>query len=116
MKFIFAPHLIHRVSRRAQAAREGGKKHLYIHEAIKAALHKGLAITRQVPGNMWEEAAIVPTNTSDCCFIAHADIEAARRMKLPIGRRWNPLAEDLIADDWVLTDYIKSADLMSVIR
>lgn len=89
---------------------------MYIHEAIKAAMSKGLAITRQGPGIMWEDTAIVPTNTSDCCFIAHADIEVAKKLKLPIGRRWNPLAEDLIADDWVLTDYIKSADLMAVIR
>lgn len=95
---------------------------MFIHEAVKEAMAKGLAITRrpknrsEVLVNLWDITAIFPTNTRDCCFIDCAgDLEIDGDL-LAVGRRWNPLAEDLLADDWVVTDYMKSADLMKVIR
>lgn len=95
---------------------------MFIHEAVKEAMAKGLAITR-IPkdrseefGSLWDITAIVPTNTRDCCFIGYtADSEIDGEL-LPVGRRWNPEAEDLLADDWVVTDYMRSADLMKAIR
>lgn len=99
---------------------------MFIHEAVKEAMAKGLAITRRPKyisnsfamdcASLWKITAIVPTNTRDCCFIGYADDLGIDGELLPVGRRWNPLAEDLLADDWVVTDYMRSADLMKVIR
>ena len=38
---------------------------------------------------------IRPTNTDECCIVSNAKKEAPR---------WNPQAEDLIADDWAVTE------------
>jgi hypothetical protein len=38
---------------------------------------------------------IRPTDTDECCIVSGAKKEAPR---------WNPQAEDLIANDWVVTE------------
>lgn len=39
---------------------------------------------------------MVPTNTSACFIIVPKD-----NMK-QLGKRWNPTAEDILADDWMV--------------
>ena len=68
-----------------------------IQEATKQAIAEGKQITRI---NAWwgggeNEIKIRPTNTYECCIVSNAKKEAPR---------WNPQAEDLIADDWVVTE------------
>lgn len=68
-----------------------------IQEATKQAIAEGKQITRI---NAWwgggeNGIKIRPTNTHECCIVSNAKKEAPR---------WNPQAEDLIADDWVVTE------------
>ena len=62
-----------------------------IQTAVAVAMSLGRHISR--PG--WP-TAIEPTNTDACCIIHMKD-----GSKLP-GPRWNPTAEDLVADDWMV--------------
>lgn len=71
--------------------RTNGLNGMSIWEAAKAVLEKGGYITRQ-KFNM--AVVIVPTDTSDCC-IAKIDKSHSRR-------GWQPKANDLIADDWIV--------------
>ena len=68
-----------------------------IQEATKKAVAEGKQITRV---NSWwgggeNGIKIRPTDTDECCIISVAKKEAPR---------WNPQAEDLTADDWVVTE------------
>lgn len=68
-----------------------------IQEATKQAVAEGKQITRI---NAWwgggeNGIKILPTNTDECCIVSIAKKEAPR---------WNPQAEDLIADDWAVTE------------
>lgn len=72
-----------------------GTEKMHIHKAIKLAMEIGRGITRE----RWEakglEMNIIPTNTTSCMIID------CLHSKSPC-RRWNPSADDLIADDWEL--------------
>ncbi len=61
-----------------------------IQEATRAALRLGCEITRGI----WEGLGIwiKPTNSGECCIIG-----AKGQAPCP---RWEPQAEDLMADDW----------------
>lgn len=65
---------------------------MFIQEAVKKATEKGKLIYR-TPYPFWK---MEPTNSSDCVVI-HAD------GKEP-GRCWNPQADDLMANDWEVTE------------
>ncbi len=80
---------------------------MLIHEAIKEAMSQGKAITRRKEGeSLWRTTAILPTVTNDCCIIVELDEEIAKDYGR-FCRRWNPTAEDLMANDWEVTDYVK---------
>lgn len=68
-----------------------------IQEATKKAVAEGKQITRT---NSWwgggeNGIKIRPTNTDECCIVSTAKMEVLR---------WNPQAEDLIADDWAVME------------
>lgn len=67
---------------------------IYIQTAVKRALNKNKFIMRKAYEFM--EIKIKPTNTPDCCICF---IEGK-----PSAKRWNPKAEDLIANDWIMLD------------
>ncbi|PMD71464.1 Thoeris anti-defense Tad2 family protein [Companilactobacillus nuruki] len=66
-----------------------------IRKAIIKARAKQKGITRQ----KWMPyaATIIPTNTSSCFILVPFDEDDR------IGRRWNPTAEDILANDWQIT-------------
>ena len=68
-----------------------------IQEATKQAVAEGKQITRI---NAWwgggeNGIKMRPTDTDECWIVSIAKKEAPR---------WNPQAEDLTADDWVVTE------------
>lgn len=69
---------------------------MYIHQAAIQALCDGKSITR-AGGLVWAKVKITPTNTDDCCII-YSTFEDRT------SKRWNPKADDLIADNWVVVD------------
>ena len=66
---------------------------MYIQEATKKALEAGGYITRESWGERFA-VYIEPTDTPLCCLVHSLKIKEGPRP------RWNPQAEDLIADDW----------------
>ena len=68
---------------------------MFIHEAVKEAMEKKCYIKRNAA---WysKEVKFLPTNTPEC-IIVYSETNPPRR-------RWQPNAEDLIADDWELAD------------
>ena len=72
---------------------------MYIHEAIKARTADEPYITRERwhdrfnPRRCWE-SRIRPTDSPDCCIIESKHTATATR-------GWQPMAEDLCADDWI---------------
>ncbi len=66
-----------------------------IQEAVKKAIKDGKHITRKA---FKEKLYIEPTDTPDCCIIS-----APEPRKNP-RRGWQPQAEDLLADDWIVID------------
>lgn len=64
-------------------------------EAIKEALPKGKGIARKAWNDTWLDTVIIPTNSSECCIVT----TFGKHSSAP---RWNPTADDLTADDWVL--------------
>lgn len=68
---------------------------MYIHEAVSVAVSSGCFIKRSGPA-IWRECRIKPGNTCGGCLF-YSDFQ-----KDPCPR-WQPKAEDLMADDWVLT-------------
>lgn len=68
---------------------------MQIHEATAAALEGRCCMTRL----KWHYAGfycrVMPTNTPDLCILLS---RAARHA----SRGWQPTAEDLLADDWLL--------------
>lgn len=65
---------------------------MYIHEATKTAVRVCGCIVRP----KWRgHVHIKPTNTPECCWVL-------RKGKAPCPR-WEPKAEDLMADDWEIT-------------
>lgn len=76
---------------------EGGGWSMYIHEAVEKSLKSGAAITR---AKAWwgYQVGIIPTNGDGCCI---AVMMEGTEIKNPC-RGWQPVAEDLMAEDWVL--------------
>lgn len=79
--------------------RQGEVRTVFIHEAISARTEERPYITREswsYPTSAWHNAQIriLPTNTPDCCVIESVASNGPRR-------GWQPMAEDLAADDWV---------------
>ncbi len=69
-----------------------------IQEATKLAMEKGIAIRRKNQGVY----GILPTNLVNYqCLIISKNYKTKGQTA---GARWQPSADDLIADDWVL-DY-----------
>lgn len=64
-----------------------------IQEAVTKAILNSKSIYRQSEKNEGIEVNILPTNTLECCLLITSDNEF-------VGKRWNPNANDLIADDW----------------
>lgn len=65
-----------------------------ISEAILIAMKEGKYIYR-VSEIETGPLYIIPTNTIDCCIIISDSTNE-------VGKRWNPTANDLIADDWAV--------------
>lgn len=65
-----------------------------IQDAIEMAMGLGTAIRRQKWAREGNRMVIFPTNTSYCCFVA---------IERNVTRGWEPAAEDLIANDWIVT-------------
>lgn len=67
---------------------------MFIHEAVGLALAQKCCIRRKGP-LIWSRCKVRPTNDLiDCCYLI-----AENKAPCP---RWQPQAEDLMADDWVL--------------
>ena len=73
---------------------------MYLHEAVSQAMATGQHI-RRTGSVIWEYGLLVPTNSRDCCYLWAPQEPGGEPTPAP---RWNPKAEDLIADDWVLVD------------
>ena len=72
---------------------------MYIHEAINSTTRRKPFITRKAWLLTDTECAIIrilPTNSPDCCLIV-SDYSTRGA-----SRGWQPRAEDLIADDWLI--------------
>ena len=78
--------------------REGAWR-VYIHEAIRSTSEKRPFITRKewIPYDMDRSTLrILPTDTPDCCIVI-SDYSSRGP-----SRGWQPRAEDLAADDWIV--------------
>ena len=64
-----------------------------IKEAVELAMKEGKYIYKESEKNEGIEIDIFPTNTWDCCVLISKDSDK-------VGKRWNPTASDLIANDW----------------
>ncbi len=67
-----------------------------IQEACKLAIASGKKITRE--DEFWEygNLKIEPTDTDECCIAYSGPIDKCAR--------WEPKAEDLVANDWKITE------------
>lgn len=63
-----------------------------ISTAIKKAMLAGKGITRE--NEAYQNVTIIPTNTDLCMVISNGKSSAVR---------WQPSAEDLVAEDWIVT-------------
>lgn len=68
---------------------------MYIHEAVEKALDNKKYITTP---EFEDLAKIKPTNTRENCIVMFADGSH------PSKYGWQPTAEDLIRNDWIVTD------------
>ena len=68
---------------------------MYIHDATKLALEENKFITRESWDGNW---ILKPTNTTKCCVVIPLFGDGKS------GPRWNPNADDLIANDWKVVD------------
>lgn len=68
---------------------------MHIHEAVKEAMEKGCCITTK---RMKEVGKIRPTNEPPHCILMMADGTN------PSKYGWQPSAEDLMRDDWIVVD------------
>lgn len=67
-----------------------------IQNATREALRNNKYIRRKSTGN--SGARIKPTNTYDCCLLIVLEKDNQQ------GRCWNPTADDLMANDWIITE------------
>lgn len=74
-----------------------------IAEAVREAIETGKCITRESvegeTGKSYRQTRIRPTNSYANCIICTYDMNGE---EIHHCRNWNPSAEDLMADDWVL--------------
>lgn len=62
-----------------------------IKEAVEIANQRNVHITRR----QWNNGIVIePTNTDKCCIV--------HKERKPSANRWNPKAEDLTANDWIV--------------
>ena len=73
---------------------------MYIHEAVEKAVKENGRITRssarRPESDIYSE--ITPTNSYDTCLITVLNNGKPRKT----AGRWNPTADDLMADDWIV--------------
>lgn len=76
---------------------------MYIQEAVKQAIEKRKYIERIKFGNQTASHVlkINPTNSSCACMVYTFD---RKGKEVHHCKNWNPTAEDLMADDWELSD------------
>lgn len=79
--------------------KESEVRTMKIYEAVEKALKEKKPITRR--GLFKMGFMILPTNSSECCYVLTED------MKKRPGRHWNPTADDLIADDWIVVEVVQ---------
>lgn len=65
-----------------------------IQDATKKALEENKYIRRK--STKHSTTRIKPTNSYDCCLLV---VHGKDRQQ---GRCWNPTADDLMADDWII--------------
>ena len=70
-----------------------GGEYMNIREAVLLAMKEGKYIYRKSEKDEGYSVNILPTNTIDCCLMLSNHTNE-------VGKRWNPNANDLIADDW----------------
>ena len=72
-----------------------------IQEATKKAMERNCYIAREIMenGNAYLPTAIKPTNSYARCIIYTFDRQGK---EIHHCKNWEPTADDLIADDWVL--------------
>jgi len=69
----------------------GNKTKMNIIEATKKAVDENKAIYRKSLPHI----KFVPTNSKNAAFILFSDDNDS-----PAGRMWNPMAKDILSDDW----------------
>ena len=62
-------------------------------KATKQAMLVGKGITRK--NELWKNITLIPTNTDCCIIVVNGNKSSAIR--------WQPSADDLIAEDWIVT-------------
>ena len=76
-----------------------------IAEAVREAVETAKRITKESIegelGKSYHQTRIRPTNSYANCIVYTYDINGK---EIHHCRNWNPSAEDLLADDWVLVD------------
>ncbi len=72
-----------------------------IQEATRLAMQTNQFIMRTNDSD--EPFRYLPTNTDDCFVVYIAKDYVKRIGKDVLGKRWNPRAEDILADDWIVT-------------
>lgn len=76
---------------------------MYIHEAIKKALAENKCITTPYEGRVYFK--IKPTNNpEDNCILIRADGTPAPKQIDGLSHGWQPNAEALISDKWIVID------------
>ena len=68
-----------------------------ISEATKEALKTNACIIRTT-SIAYGQFKLKPTNTDECCIIFSVD------KTVPPIRGWQPRAEDLVSNDWIVID------------
>lgn len=90
----------HKSAQRRKEIRIREVRAVNINEATKQAIKGNKYISRQHAQlfGYGKGIKIKPTNKSDCCIVFMEGKSSAKR--------WNPQAEDLTADDWIVVDQI----------
>ena len=70
---------------------------MFINEAVSLALAKHCCIKRTT--HHWTPLKVMPSNSLNQCLLVIQTKPDAEAKRVP---RWNPSADDLLADDWVI--------------
>ena len=72
---------------------------MFIHEAIEKSLKENKEICRESARDVHADvfATIRPTNSYEACILVINQKDTKKSC-----RNWNPTADDLIADDWIV--------------